>query len=64
MRAEVDKYIDHFLKGERVLDLEKTFFMEKNDLARLPNGFRSAVIGLGWDCKGSVDLDASILCLD
>jgi hypothetical protein len=36
MRVEVDKYIDHFLKGERMLNLEKTFQMNKNEVAALP----------------------------
>jgi stress response protein SCP2 len=52
------------MKGERLLSFEKTFTMHKNDVAVLPADFRSAVIGLGWDCEGSVDLDASVICLD
>ena len=44
--------------------MDKTFVMKKDDCATLPAGMNSVVVGLGWDCYGDVDLDASIVCLD
>ena len=44
--------------------MDKTFVMQKNDCASLPANMKSVVVGLGWDCNGDVDLDASIVCLD
>lgn len=41
--------------------------MKKNDIARLPEGLNSVMVGLGWECParfGDIDLDASIICLD
>jgi hypothetical protein len=64
MRKEVDKYLDLEIVGERVLSMEKTFNMKKNDVAALPPSANSVIVGLGWDCSGSVDFDASIVCLD
>jgi hypothetical protein len=64
MRKEVDKYLDLEIVGERVLSMEKTFNMKKNDVAALPPSANSVVVGLGWDCSKSVDFDASIVCLD
>ena len=64
MRFEVDKYLDYYMKMERVLSLEKTFNMKKNDIAALPDDCNAVIIGLGWDCPGSIDIDASIICLD
>jgi stress response protein SCP2 len=43
--------------------MEKTFEMKKNDSAFLPQECKSVMIGLGWTCKGSIDLDASIVGL-
>lgn len=64
MRMEVDKFIDEGLKCERVLSMETTFTMKKNDVAQLPSNIDAVIIGLGWDCDGDIDLDASIICLD
>jgi len=44
--------------------MEKTFEMKKNDSAFIPKECRSLVIGLGWTCRGNIDLDASVLSLD
>ncbi len=33
LRKEVDKYIDDALKGERILSMETTFIMKKDDKA-------------------------------
>jgi tellurium resistance protein TerD len=44
--------------------MEKTFVMQKDDSATLPNEVRSVVVGLGWECPGSIDLDASIIGLN
>jgi len=38
--------------------------MKKEDTAKLPPGVNACVIGLGWSCKGNVDLDTSIICFD
>ena len=43
--------------------MEKTFEMKKNDSAWLPAECKSVIIGLGWTCDGSIDLDASIVAL-
>jgi hypothetical protein len=64
MRKEVDKYLDLEIVGERVLSMEKTFNMKKNDVAALPPSANSVIVGLGWDCSKNVDFDASIVCLD
>lgn len=49
---------------DRVLSLEKTFIMSKDDTVRLPPGCDKVVVGLGWTCEGKVDFDASVICLD
>jgi stress response protein SCP2 len=64
IRLEVDKFVDDFLKGERKLSAEKTFLMKKDDSAFLPDDCQAVLVGLGWECKGSIDLDASIIALD
>ena len=64
MRKHVDKYLDLEIVGERVLSLEKTFNMKKDDVAQLPPSANSVVVGLGWDCKRATDFDASVICLD
>lgn len=64
MRTHVDKYLDLEIVGERVLSMEKTFNMKKGDAASLPPSANSVVVGLGWTSKGSVDFDASVVCLD
>jgi len=64
IREEVDKHIDEVLKFERVLSMDKTYVMKKDDCAALPANMKSVVVGLGWDCAGDADLDASIVCLD
>lgn len=62
IRKEVDKFIDDGLKYERVLSMESTFTMKKDDVAVLPNEI-DIIVGLGWTCKQNVDFDASIICL-
>jgi hypothetical protein len=67
IRIEVDKFIDQVLIMKRKLTLDKTFNMQKNDIARLPEGHNHFIVGLGWECPprfGDIDLDASIICLD
>lgn len=64
IRAEVDKFLDEGLKDERVLSMDKTFTMHKDDSAILPEGCDCVIVGLGWTCPGSIDLDASIVCVD
>jgi stress response protein SCP2 len=44
--------------------MDRTFEMKKDDTAQLPPGCDSVVVGMGWTCGGSVDFDASIICLD
>ena len=44
--------------------MDKTFHMKKDDRAQLPPDAKAVIIGLGWDCEGSIDLDASIVPLD
>jgi len=51
------------MKYERNLSMEKTFEMKKNDSAFLPQECKSVIIGLGWTCPGSIDLDASVVGL-
>jgi hypothetical protein len=64
MRTHVDKYLDLEIVGERVLSMEKTFNMKKNDVASLPPSANSVIVGLGWTCTTKTDFDASIICLD
>jgi hypothetical protein len=63
IRHEVDNFVEDFLKGERVLSKEKTFHMQKDDSVYLPDDCSSILVGLGWECTGSIDLDASIVGL-
>ena len=64
IRAAVDSLLPEWTKHERTLTMDKTFDMCKSDTARLPADLDNVSIGLGWDCSGSVDLDASIIVLD
>lgn len=38
--------------------------MKKDDDATIPSTMKSLIVGLGWECPGEIDLDASIICLD
>jgi tellurium resistance protein TerZ len=64
IRTEVDQYISDGVKAERVLSFDKVFTMHKNDTAALPPGNPAIIVGLGWTCPGSIDLDASIVAVD
>jgi hypothetical protein len=44
--------------------METTFTMKKDDVAQMPPGCLGIIVGLGWDCRGDVDFDASIIGLD
>ena len=59
--------VDEGLQSERTLNMEKNFNMKKGDAYILPESiFRGGddlFIGLGWECEGAVDLDASILAI-
>ena len=64
IRLQTDKYVADFLKGERNLSMEKTYEMSKGDSLFLPDECRSVLVGLGWTCAGSIDLDASVIALN
>ena len=44
--------------------MEKTFVMKKDDSVKMPDEAKSVIVGLGWECKGSIDLDASVVGID
>ena len=58
MRKHVDVHID------AVLSTEKTFQMKKDDSATIPADISAILVGLGWSCDGSIDLDASIVLMN
>jgi len=66
LRPVVDSVLDPDETGERVLSMEKTFEMKKNDTALIPKNWHERItIGLGWTTpQQDLDLDASCLFLD
>jgi tellurium resistance protein TerD len=64
MRKHVDKHIDAGLTEDRILSTEKTFQMKKDDSATIPEDISAVLVGLGWSCDGSIDLDASIVLMN
>jgi len=64
IREEVDKFVDEGLKCERVLTMDATFNMQKNDSASLPPEVKAVQVALGWTYPGDCDFDTSIICLD
>jgi stress response protein SCP2 len=65
IRKEViDVNLDAGLVGERVLSMEKTFDMKKDDFAVVPSNLSGLFLGLGWTCEGSLDLDSSVILLN
>eukprot|EP00639_Heterosigma_akashiwo_P025822 CAMPEP_0194702990 /NCGR_PEP_ID=MMETSP0295-20121207/27272_1 /TAXON_ID=39354 /ORGANISM="Heterosigma akashiwo, Strain CCMP2393" /LENGTH=346 /DNA_ID=CAMNT_0039597801 /DNA_START=272 /DNA_END=1308 /DNA_ORIENTATION=+ len=64
LRQTVDRFLDPDLVGERVLSLERTFVMEKDDVAAVPAAFDEVRLGCGWETPNTdLDLDASCLML-
>merc|ERR1712093_498000 len=43
--------------------MDKTFEMHKGDVAVLPSNATEVRMGLGWECKRDLDLDASIIAV-
>lgn len=63
VRTVVDTLLPEWASAERVLSIDKTFNMEKNDVACLPKELSKVNVGLGWSCEASIDLDASVVLL-
>jgi hypothetical protein len=64
VRKVIDTFVDPGMLAERTVSMTKTFNMSKGDSVEIPAGFfrggDDLFIGLGWDCRGSLDLDASV----
>eukprot|EP01043_Picozoa_sp_COSAG02_P029458 COSAG02_NODE_1834_length_10718_cov_3.893775_6_plen_572_part_00 len=45
------------------MDGARSLSMTKGDAARLPTGCNLLTVGLGWECRGKIDLDAAVLVL-
>jgi stress response protein SCP2 len=63
-REVIDANLDSGVIGERVLSMEKTFNMKKDDFATVPSDLSGLFLGLGWTCAEGIDLDASVLLLN
>jgi hypothetical protein len=65
IREENDKFYDTWVKEERVLTMDKTFEMKKDDVVTLPANLHTFMIGLGWKFKGAFNhIDPACICLD
>ncbi|GMH74419.1 hypothetical protein TrRE_jg9905, partial [Triparma retinervis] len=69
IREVIDTFVDPGLLLERTASMTgKAFKMSKGDSLEIPAGlFRHGddfFIGLGWTCRGDLDLDASVLIVD
>ena len=62
--------VDEGLKSERMLSMDKTFDMRKDEAlnyllpASLFGEGNDLFVGLGWECHDSVDLDASVVAFN
>jgi tellurium resistance protein TerZ len=63
LRKLIDSRLPDWVKDERSLSSEKTFDMKKGNAASIPAKFDKVMVGLGWDCSSSVDLDSSIIIM-
>ena len=63
MRKYVDRVLDPGAVGERTLNMDKTFKMEKGDFLVFPDNLYEVTVGLGWTTSKSVDIDASCILL-
>ena len=45
------------------MDGARSLSMSKGDAARLPAGCNLLTVGLGWECRAKIDLDAAVLVL-
>jgi len=66
LKSEAAKCVDPLAAttdGMQVLSLDKTFNMKKGEVGAIPASCDKLFVGLGWTCPGSLDLDASIVCL-
>eukprot|EP00475_Leptophrys_vorax_P016727 TRINITY_DN2322_c0_g1_i1.p1 TRINITY_DN2322_c0_g1~~TRINITY_DN2322_c0_g1_i1.p1 ORF type:complete len:416 (-),score=144.44 TRINITY_DN2322_c0_g1_i1:41-1288(-) len=59
----IDVQLDPNLVSERVLSMDKTFDMKKDDVAVVPDDLKDVFLGLGWTCKRNLDLDSSVILL-
>ena len=65
LRQENDKFLESWVKEERVLGMDKTFEMKKEDVVTLPSNLNKFMIGLGWKFKGAFNhIDPAAICLD
>ena len=65
IRSVVDSFLPDYMVAERVLSMDATFNMKKDDVAGIPSSMDSAFMGLGWETPGSdLDLDASVIMLN
>ena len=65
IRSVVDQFLDEVMVAERVLSLDKTFNMKKDESARIPLDMVNMFMGLGWEtATDDLDLDASCVMLD
>merc|ERR1712159_336073 len=63
MRKYVDKVLDPGAVGERTMNMDKTFDMQKGDYLLLPPELKQFTVGLGWTTKKDLDIDASCILL-
>ena len=63
MRKYVDKLLDPGAIGERTLNMNKTFQMEKGDYLLFASDLNEFTVELGWTTPKDLDIDASCILL-
>jgi hypothetical protein len=49
IRSVVDSFLPDYMVAERVLSMDATFNMKKDDVAGIPSSMDSVFMGLGWE---------------
>lgn len=62
IKDELSEFIDVTIY-QHMLTTDKTFEMHKGDVAGIPSHCNEVRMGLGWECKRDLDLDASVMAV-